>query len=193
MSKQQTGALSAHSRETKKSLSELREHHRIHRPWGAHSDVIVQLCSEALSLMEERNEARALAERDQHDRLAALEATTHDVNLFPWQLQKCNVCDGDGRDEEHHHIEIVLDCDHIRCKLHGEVGHDRTHGMCDSCKGRGKIPSDEYKHLTLFQDREESSVLDSKVPPHKFVASRHGGANCGDCGAWSFAIQHQVD
>ncbi len=130
-------------RESVDSLINLRDHHRNLRPWGQASDVIVQICEEALLLMGERAEARGLAESLHHDERVNMGRHSEYERFLPWQLKTCPDCGGDGRDAEHHHVTIMMDTDCIRCAIHGDVGGSRSHGMCDTCKGRGKVPKGE--------------------------------------------------
>ena len=129
-------------RESKQSLARLCEHHRLHRTWGTSSDVIVQVCNEALALMDERDEARTAAESLlRSERINMGRHTEH--GPLPWQLMTCTECGGDGRDAEHHGVEILKDMDAIYCKVHGEVGRGHAHGMCRICRGKGKVPIEE--------------------------------------------------
>ncbi len=135
-------AETAEVRETETSLTQLREHHLRHRPWGNASDVVVHLCTEGLILLGERNEARTSAESLlRSERINMGRHAEH--GPLPWQLKTCTVCGGDGRDSDHHGVVITMDVDAIICKTHGEVGRDRTHGMCDTCKGKGKVLIEE--------------------------------------------------
>jgi hypothetical protein len=46
----------------------------------------------------------------------------------------CPDCKGRTWDEPHRRDTPILECDHIYCPLHGDVGGDRFHGRCQTCK-----------------------------------------------------------
>lgn len=48
-------------------------------------------------------------------------------------LVRCQTCGGSGWDATHRVHRPTLDCDHIFCPLHGDVGGDQRHGRCLDC------------------------------------------------------------
>jgi hypothetical protein len=69
----------------------------------------------------------------------AVLAVLDPVEAAPQPTVRCEDCNGTGLDATHRQARPTLDCDHIYCPIHGDVGYDRSHAWCETCKGAGKV------------------------------------------------------